>query len=290
VNVFILGAGYSAAAIAAALRPVAASIAGTRRSRAAFEATARAGITPLLFDGGHATPDVIRALRSTTHLLCTIAPDAGGDPALRVFGDTIAREMPALEWIGYLSTTGVYGDHGGAWVDETAVCAPTAERSIRRLATEQAWSAAACRRGASLAILRLPGIYGPGRNVLAGIASGAAKRIVKPGHVFSRVHVEDIGGAAALLAAGRTDGIFNIADHEPAPAEEVLVHAARLMAVEPPPEVPLDSADVSPGLRAFYAESRRVCNRRIRELGYTFRYPDYRSGLAALWRDGEGTG
>jgi hypothetical protein len=285
VNVFILGAGYSAAAIAAALRPVAATIAGTRRSRAAFQATARAGITPLLFDGGQATPDVIRALRTTTHLLSAIAPDAGGDPALRVFGDTIAREMPALEWIGYLSTTGVYGDHGGAWVDETSPCIPGSARSVRRLAVEGEWQQLATQRNVPLAVLRLSGIYGPGRNALASISAGEARRIAAPRQWFNRIHVADIAGSAAFLARQATGGTFNISDDEPAPPQDVMLHAAALMGVAPPAEIPLDSPLVSPALRTFYSSNRRVSNQLIRSLGYQFRYPDYRAGLAAMWED-----
>jgi nucleoside-diphosphate-sugar epimerase len=217
----------------------------------------------------------------------TIAPDDAGDPVLRCCRTALVDEMPALQWIGYLSTTGVYGDHEGAWVDETSPCWPASSRSIRRLAVEQEWREIANHRGVPLAALRLSGIYGPGRNALASVADGTARRIVRAGHWFNRIHVADIAGATALLARTRTSGIFNVSDDEPAPPQDVILYAASLLGMEPPPEIPLDSPLVSPALRAFYTSNRRVSNARVRELGYAFRYPDYRAGLDAMWQRNE---
>ena len=189
-----------------------------------------------------------------------------------------------LEWIGYLSTTGVYGDTGGAWVDETATPAPTGARGRRRLAAENAWLAFGERHGLAVHVFRLAGIYGPGRNALATVRRGAAKRIDKPGHVFSRIHVADIAQVlAASIAKPNPGAIYNVCDDEPAPAADVVAHACALLGVAPPPLTPLDEADLSPMARSFYADNRRVSNARIKnELGVALRFPDYRAGLASL--------
>jgi nucleoside-diphosphate-sugar epimerase len=285
LNLFIFGAGYSGLAIAGELGGSGTSIAGTARSVASLERIGNAGLTP------HAFPEpdprrIEEALRTATHVIATVAPDANGDPVLRVFGDVLARGAPRLEWVGYLSTTGVYGDHGGGWVDEDSPCLARAPRSLRRIEAEEGWMELGRSRQTAVAVLRLSGIYGPGRNAFVSLEKGEAKRIVQPGNVFNRVHVADIAGATALLARARTAGVFNISDDEPAPPDAVILHAAALMGQNPPPEIPLDSPMVSPGLRAFYQGSRRVSNRRIRNEGYAFRFPDYRSGLGALWKEG----
>jgi nucleoside-diphosphate-sugar epimerase len=271
------------------LRP-AAAVSGTIRTPRPEPRLRDAGVDVLLFDGRRATVEVSAALRRATHLITTIAPDEAGDPVLRCCRDALLHEAPALRWIAYLSTTGVYGDHDGAWVDEESPCWPHTSRGIRRLAVEREWQGVAEQRRVPLAVLRLSGIYGPGRNALASIAAGDALRVVKPGHWFSRVHVADIAGATAHLARHGTGGIFNISDDEPAPPQDVSLHAAALLGVEPPPEVPLHSPLVSPGLRSFYAANRRVSNRAIRTTGYAFRFPDYRAGLDELWRTGSWRG
>jgi nucleoside-diphosphate-sugar epimerase len=285
VNLFIFGLGYSGAAIAAELRGDASSTSGTTRTPRSGAVAGGAVDSLLLFDGGSATEALAAALRRTTHLVTTIAPDRTGDPVLRCCHSLIAHEMPALQWMAYLSTTGVYGDHAGAWVDETSPCIPGSARSVRRLAVEGEWQQLATQRNVPLAVLRLSGIYGPGRNALASISAGEARRIAAPRQWFNRIHVADIAGSAAFLARQATGGTFNISDDEPAPPQDVMLHAAALMGVAPPAEIPLDSPLVSPALRTFYSSNRRVSNQLIRSLGYQFRYPDYRAGLAAMWED-----
>jgi nucleoside-diphosphate-sugar epimerase len=194
--------------------------------------------------------------------------------------------MPALRWIGYLSTVGVYGDHGGAWVDEESECRPLPGRSASRIEVERAWQEKAAEAGVPAAVLRLSGIYGPGRNALANLDKGTARRIIKPGQVFNRIHVDDIAGALAHLATGETGGVFNVTDDEPSPAQDVIVFAAGLMGVAPPPEIPFEEAGLGPMARSFYGEVKRVSNARLKEAGYRLRHPDYRGALTAMWQEG----
>ncbi|WP_292236699.1 SDR family oxidoreductase, partial [Mesorhizobium sp.] len=195
---FIFGAGYSGKAFARA-NESGAPILGTTRSPEKSDGLRHAGIEPLRFDGS-LTGEISDALRQTTHLIVSVAPDEAGDPVLNASGETIRAQMPALEWIGYLSTVGVYGDHGGAWVDESAECRPVSKRSVMRVAAEQAWLALGREIGKPVAILRLSGIYGPGRNALGNLEEGTARRLVKPGQVFNRIHCDDIAGALWHLA------------------------------------------------------------------------------------------
>jgi len=204
---------------------------------------------------------------------------------LTAFRETILERMPKLAWIGYLSTVGVYGDHGGGWVDETTPLKPVSQRSVERVAAEGAWEAIAASRGVPLAILRLSGIYGPGRNAFVNLAEGKARRLVKPGQVFNRIHVEDIAGSLQLLADDAIGGIFNVTDDEPAPPQDVVEFAAKLAAVPVPPEIDFDTATLSPMARSFYGENKRVSNARMKRTGYTFSYPTYREALAALIGD-----
>jgi dTDP-4-dehydrorhamnose reductase len=226
------------------------------------------------------------ALAEATHLLTSVAPEGGRDPVLAMLGDQIAAAAPHLAWAGYLSTTGVYGDQGGGWIDETAPLDPGTERGRARVAAEAAWRALAARSGLPLHIFRLAGIYGPGRGPFEKVRDGSARRIVKPGQVFSRVHVVDI---AQVLEASirRPDpgAAYNVCDDDPAPPEDVLAHAAHLLGLPPPPEIAWTEAQatMSPMARSFYAESKRVRNDRIkRDLGVRLLYPDYRAGLAAV--------
>ncbi len=232
------------------------------------------------------SPEIADALSETTHLVISAAPGADGDPALNLLPERLGSAMPRLQWIAYLSTVGVYGDHGGAWVDETSECRPVSDRSVVRLAAEKAWMAAAAGADVPVAVLRLSGIYGPGRNALVNLAKGTARRIVKPGQVFNRIHVDDIAGALAHLARLDLGGVFNVTDDEPSPPQDVIEYAADLMGVTPPPEIPFDEADLSPMARSFYGELKRVSNARLSATGYRFRYPDYRSALDAMWREG----
>lgn len=284
---FIFGAGYSGRAIARELAGEAASIAGTTRSAQNAGRLKEAGIAPHVFQGGAAlSPDLEKALAETTHLIVSIAPDASGDPVLAVARETISKAMPALKWIGYLSTVGVYGDHDGAWVDETAKCDPVSERSKQRLVAEAEWAQLGAETGLPVAIIRLSGIYGPGRNAFRNLEAGKARRIVKPGQVFNRIHVDDIAGATAHLARRFETGIFNVTDDAPSPPQDVVAHASVLMGQETPPDIAFEDADLSPMGRSFYGECKRVSNARLKATGYRMRHPDYRAALEAMWADG----
>lgn len=286
MNLMIFGAGFSGLAIARALAEESGFAGGTTRGQARFGELRAAGLQPYVYEGGSPSPDLRQVLSRTTHLVISIAPDSGGDPLLEVFADQLCAVMPKLEWIGYLSTVGVYGDHGGEWVDEDTVCRPVSDRSVARLAAEQGWADLAQAAGVPLAVIRLSGIYGPGRNAIRTLRQGRARRLIKPGQVFNRIHVADIGGATALLARNCLGGIYNVTDDMPAPPQDVVEMAARLTGVEPPPETDFETADLSPMARSFYGENKRVSNARIKAAGYRFRYPDYTSGLEGLLRDG----
>jgi len=280
---FVFGAGYSGKAFARANRD-AATIFGTTRSPEKFAALSQAGIAPLRFDGA-LTPEMGDALKATTHLIVSVAPEEAGDPVLGAASEAIAA-MPALEWIGYLSTVGVYGDHGGGWVDEGAECRPVSKRSVMRVAAERDWLKLGREIGRPVAVLRLSGIYGPGRNALVNLADGTARRLVKPGQVFNRIHCDDIAGALWHLAGKNLGGIFNVTDDEPAPPQDVVAYAAGLMGVEPPPEIAFETAALSPMARSFYGENKRVSNAAIKAAGYGFSFPNYRAALDRMWADG----
>ncbi len=290
MQLFIFGAGYSGKAVGRA-KPEGARVLGTTRSAEKFETLRQAGIEAFAFDGT-LTDALAKELAGTTHLLISIAPDEAGDPVLNAARETIAKAMPNLGWIGYLSTVGVYGDHGGAWVDETGECKPVSRRSVMRLKAEQEWLELGRETGLPVAILRLSGIYGPGRNAFVNLDNGTAKRLIKPDQVFNRIHCEDIAGAVWHLAARNLGGVFNVTDDMPAPPQDVVTYAAELMGVEPPAEIPFETAQLSPMARSFYGENKRVSNAAIKAAGYRFRYPDYRAAFDAMWaarnwKDGE---
>lgn len=271
-----LGFGYCARALARAAGGEFSRIVGTARQAERTRA--------LLADGFPAVPfDDPGVLDRATHILVSAPPLGKGDPVLAGLGDAIAG-LSAVEWIGYLSTTGVYGDRAGGWVSEEDAPQPGEERSRLRLAAERAWLAFGEAHGMPVRIFRLAGIYGPGRNVLDRLRDGAARRIVKPGQVFSRVHVEDVAQALrASIARPEAGRVYNVADDEPASQEEVVEFAAGLLGVAPPPEEPFESAELSPLARSFYSGCRRVRNDRVkRELGVMLRYPTYREGLRSL--------
>ena len=226
-------------------------------------------------------------LDAADHLLISIGPDADGDPVLRALGDEIAARAGQYRWVGYLSTTGVYGDRAGGWVDESAELRPSTRRGQWRQAAEAAWQAIPA---LPLHIFRLAGIYGPGRGPFAKVRAGTARRIVKPGQVFSRIHVADIATVlAASITVPNPGAIYNVCDDDPQPPEVVIAEAARLLGLPPPPEEDFETAEMSAMARSFYAESKRVSNTRIKaELGVKLRYPGYRDGLAALLRDETG--
>ncbi|MDQ6436217.1 SDR family oxidoreductase [Mesorhizobium sp. LHD-90] len=286
MQVFIFGAGYSAKAFAAARPDNTVRIAGTTRDESRFPALQAAGIAPLAFDGKNLSDNIINTLADTTHLIVSVAPDDAGDPVLALARKTIASSMPKLAWIGYLSTIGVYGDHKGAWIDETAECGPTSLRSRRRVEAENQWLGLGEEIDVPVAVLRLSGIYGPGRNAFVNLRDGTAKRLIKKDQVFNRIHVSDIAGALWHLAGANRGGVFNVTDDLPAPPQDVVAYAASVMGVEPPPEIPFETAELSPMARSFYGENKRVSNGLIRSAGYAFRYPDYHSAFDAMWADG----
>ena len=291
LNDFLLvGAGYSARAFARARpeRPV--RISGTTRSVGKFERLTSAGIEPLLFDGETINPDLEHRLASVQALIISASPEDAGDPFLAAVDGRLGALAPALRWIGYLSTVGVYGDHQGAWIDETADLRPSSERSQRRLAAERGWLDAGAARSVPVAVLRLSGIYGPGRNGLINLRDGTARRLVKPGQVFNRIHVADIAGSLWHLLEAQTGGIFNVTDDLPAPPQDVVAYAATLMGIEPPAEIDFDTADLSTMARSFYGENKRISNAKLRACGYSFAYPDFRTALDAMWTDGSWIG
>lgn len=289
-RLFCFGLGYSAASLAHRLRARGYAIAGTCRGEEKAARLRAGGVEAYLFGEGRPLADPAAALAGTTHLLLSVPPGEAGDPVFAAHAGDIARLAPRLEWMAYLSTTGVYGDRGGDWVTEETPLAPTTERGHRRLEAEEAWRALAARARLPLHIFRLAGIYGPGRNQLRSVIDGTAKRIVKPGQVFSRIHVEDIAAVLeASIAHPHPGAAYNVCDDEPAPPQDVVAYAAHLLGREPPPEIEFARAELSPMARSFYAESKRVSNRRIREeLGVELRYPTYREGLAALMADEKG--
>lgn len=284
-NVLLLGAGYSAQAFAAGHQEFGA-FSGTTRSPEKFASLRAAGIAPLEFDGA-ATPEIRTAIGQASHIVVSIAPDEAGDPALKAVAAALGEGLPAPRWIGYLSTVGVYGDRGGAWVDEESACRPASQRARRRLEAEQGWQALGRRAGVPVAVLRLSGIYGPGRNAFVNLRAGTARRLVKPGQVFNRIHRDDIAGALGHLGGHGLGGVFNVTDDCPAPPQDVVAHAAALMGIEPPPEIPLEDARLPPSALAFYGENKRVSNAALKRTGYALRHPDYRAALEAMWAAGD---
>lgn len=278
------GHGYTAAALARRLPPDWKVIGTTRRKEKADRLRA-GGIEALLWPGD----DIVPALSRATHVLLSIAPDEAGDPVFAAHAGDFARAAPHLRWLGYLSTTGVYGDHNGGWVDETTPLTPSTLRGRSRVLAEGQWQALAARAGLPLHIFRLAGIYGPGRGPFEKVRNGTARRIVKENQYFSRIHVDDIATVLlASIARPNPGAIYNVADDDPSPPEDVLAEAARLMGLPLPPETSFDAAEMTPLARSFYAESKRVRNDRIKdELGVTLAYPDYNSGLRALMAAGE---
>lgn len=283
---FIFGAGYSGRFYARAVRERADAIYGTTRAAEKAAALEAAGIAPLVLEAKPSAA-MLEALATTTHLVVSAAPGEDGDPMLTALGDAVLHTMPELRWVGYLSTIGVYGDHGGAWVTEESELRPGLQRTGRRVEAERQWLEFGRLTGVPVAVLRLSGIYGPGRNALANLAAGTARRIVKPGQIFNRIEVRDIAGALVHLGDARLGGVYNVSDDEPSPPQDVVEYAATLMGVEPPPEIPFEQAELSPMARSFYGETKRVSNARLKETGFRFRFPTYRDALRALWASGE---
>ncbi|MCE8539882.1 SDR family oxidoreductase [Ruegeria pomeroyi] len=269
------GHGYTARVLSRALAPQGWRIIGTSRNPDQLGAIRASGAEPLLWPGEEPLLDGV------THLLISTAPDAAGDPVLAALGEQIAARAAQFRWVGYLSTTAVYGDHGGAWVDETTPLSPLAARGRWRVMAEQQWQAIP---GLPVHIFRLAGIYGPGRGPFSKLGKGGIRRIIKSGQVFSRIHVEDIAQVlAASMARPNPGSVYNVCDDEPVPPQDVIAYAAELQGLPLPPAVDFDKADLTPMARSFYSENKRVRNDRIKgELGVQLKYPNYRVGLEAL--------
>lgn len=290
-HLFCFGLGYSAMALANRLLDQGWQVSGTVRGEGkAIRYDER--IETLVFDGTCPSDAARAALSKASHVLVSVPPEEAGCPVLVCHGADIAAEASHLQWIGYLSTVGVYGDYSGAWVDEETKSKPVTARGRRRLDAERVWAELGTQSGIPVAIFRLAGIYGPGRSPLDRLKRGEARRIVKPGQVFNRIHVADIAAvlSASVARPPASPRVYNVCDDEPAPPQDVIVFAARLLNVPPPPEEPFATADLSEMARSFYAENKRCRNARIkRELGVRLEYRNYRDGLAALF-DGEDDG
>jgi len=288
MNILILGLGYSAGFFARAALARGWEVTGTVRSAEKAAELSREGIRTLVFGGFAVSSALAKAVAEADAVLVSVQPAEDGDPAL---GPLHAALMaaPNLRWIGYLSTIGVYGDQGGAWIDEAIPPAPTNARTRQRVDIEEAWLQLGRDSSKPVQIFRLSGIYGPGRNAITKLRAGTANRLIKPGQVFNRIHVDDIAGVLmASLAKPRQGAIYNVTDDEPGPPQDVITFAAELTGLTPPPEIPFEQAKLSPMAASFYGESKRVSNALVkRELGYAFKYPTYQEALRALAKAGE---
>ena len=280
-----LGFGYTAAALARRLDRAAWRVTGSSRTAEGAAKIESEGYVGVVLNDETSADALASALSGVTHILLSASPNADGDPVLgrlRAAGQSLG----ALEWIGYLSTIGVYGDHQGAWVDETTPPDPAHERGRRRLVAEEDCLAFGAAHNVKAQVFRLPGIYGPGRSIFERLQAGNSRRIIKPGQVFNRMHVDDIAGALehAMTSDAATNVLYNLNDDLPAAPEDAITFAAGLMNIEPPPEVAFDEAEMTAMARDFYSQNKRVSNARMKaELGYQLRYPTYREGLTAIW-------
>ncbi|UWR26531.1 SDR family oxidoreductase [Sulfitobacter sp. S223] len=272
-----IGHGFSARALAKRLVPEGWHIVGTTRSADKMDGIAATGVEPVLWPGSDLRP----LIQEFPNILISAGPGPDGDPVLAALHASFEQAADGMRWIGYLSTTGVYGDHAGGWVDEQTPLSPSTKRGQARVEAESAWQSIS---NLPLHIFRLAGIYGPGRGPFEKVRKGTARRIIKDGQVFSRIHVDDIAhGLELSLASPMPGAIFNMCDDDPAPPQDVIGHAAELLGLPTPPAVAFETADLTPMARSFYAESKRVRNDHIkRALGWEPSYADYRSGLAAM--------
>ncbi|CDM56060.1 MULTISPECIES: SDR family oxidoreductase [Rhizobium] len=282
MHVMIFGCGYSGTAIAKAFMADGVRVSGTTRSNDKAAALRGQGIDAFVFDGEVLDKELSEAMQDATHLVQSIAPRENGDPLIRLASDRLREMMPKLQWIGYLSTVGVYGDHKGGWVTEETSCTPVSGRSKERLEAEDSWMAIGAEAHVPAAVLRLSGIYGPGRNAFCNLKRGTARRLIKKDQVFNRIRVEDIGAATRFLAERGLGGIYNVTDDLPGPPQDVIVEAARLMGVAPPPEQPFETAELTSMARSFYGENKRVSNAKLKAAGFTFSFPIYPASLAQL--------
>jgi nucleoside-diphosphate-sugar epimerase len=279
----VIGCGYSARRFVALHGRAFDAVDVSGRTAETAAKLAADGHAAHVFAGFALSPRLAAALKAATHVLVSAPPDSEGDPTLRGAGPAL-RAAESLQWIGYLSTIGVYADAGGGWVDEETPPAADSERGRRRIEVEKAWLDFAREVGAAIQIFRLAGIYGPGRSAVDNLRAGTAKRLVKPGQVFNRIHIDDIAAAiAAGIARPEVGPIVNVTDDEPAPPQDVVAYAAGLLGIDPPPEIPFETAELSPMARSFYSSNKRVANRVLREqLGVRLAFPTYREGIAAL--------
>lgn len=275
-TLLVFGYGYTARVLGQALLVKGWRVVGTTRSTESLDEIRRGGAEPILWPEN----DISEALSEATHILVSAAPNKDGDPVLRELDAKLRENADHVKWLGYLSTTAVYGDRNGGWVDENSELAPTTERGKWRVAAEQAW----LDTGLPTHVFRLAGIYGPNRGPFAKVRAGTARRIIKDGQVFSRTHVDDIDQVLqASIRQPNPGAVYNVCDNDPAPPQDVIAEAARMLNLPVPEAVPFETADMTPMARSFYAESKKVSNRRIvEELGIKLKYPDYRSGLSAL--------
>jgi len=285
LRLFVFGLGYVGAAFAKALPARGWEIAASARSAEQAQALSANGV----FAVDPADRDALAQVLTTTNaILVTAPPGPDGCPALESIVPALARAQGFPDWIGYLSTTGVYGDFDGRWVFETSPLKAQSVEGARRVGAERDWQEVSRGMGLTVAVFRLPGIYGPGRSALDRLRAGEGRRIVKPGQVFSRIHVDDIvSGLLASMEKPRAGGVYNLVDDEPAPPQDVMEHAARLLGVPVPPDLPFNELGLSPATRRFYAENKRVSNARAKaELGWRPAYPTYRQGLEAILKGG----
>ena len=284
-HLLCFGLGFTARVLAARLAARGWTISATSRTAAGAAAIAAMGYRGWIFDGSSPLGDA--AFEGVTHIVDSAPPGADGDPVIARNRLLLAARASQITWAAYLSTTGVYGDHAGGWVDEDTALTPNTERGWRRVEAEAQWLDLWRETGFPVHLFRLAGIYGPGRNQLLSIRDGSARRIIKPGQVFSRIHVEDIARVLeASMAHPHPGRAYNVCDDEACPPQDVIAYAAELLGRPVPPDIPFAEADLSPMARSFYADSKRVSNARIRsELGVTLAYPTYREGLTALAKD-----
>lgn len=282
-ELFCLGLGYSAQALAHRLRPQGWRISGTVRTEARVAALRKQGFEVFAYAGDGHSVQVAEHVARATHLLLSAPPGEAGDPLLNFHRDDLAGAV-SLGWIGYLATVGVYGNHDGVWITEDAPLNATQKRGCQRIEAERAWLDLGAATGKAVQIFRLAGIYGPGRSAIDRLKTGQARRIIKPGQVFNRIHVDDIATTLeASIARPNPGAVYNVCDDEPAPPQDLVTLAAELLGVEPPPEVPFDEADLTPMARSFYGENKRISNARIKdELGVELANPTYREGLRGI--------
>lgn len=284
-HLFCFGLGYSALALSRLLVREGWQVSGTCREEKRQAHLQAEGFNVVRFDRDHPLPAAVAALDGVTNVLSSVPPDAQGDPVLESCRRTLIAHH-GLRWVGYLSTTGVYGDTGGIEVDETAPLRPTVERSRRRVAAERQWLDLFRAAAVPVHVFRLAGIYGPNRSPLDQVRRGEAKRLLRPGHLFSRIHVDDLATILrASMARPQPGYVYNVCDDTPAMQSDVVAYACELLGIEPPPLVPFEEAEshLSPMARSFWRDNRRVANTRLkRELGICLRYPDYRAGLRAI--------